>query len=118
MNRFLVALVVGLLALAVCALIAYTAQARHDDLIARALTETGIQPEPAPARVTHPCARIGCNDEATVYIGASHETWQFCMTHGLPYLVRQDIDITDQQMREVMDDARRITREAAGGATA
>jgi hypothetical protein len=40
------------------------------------------------------------------------------MTHGLPYLVRQDIDITDQQMREVMDDARRITREAAGGATA
>ena len=62
-----------------------------------------------------PCTVTGCPDEATVYVGAGYETWQFCMTHGLPYLLRQDIDITDRDFREVMDDARRITREASGG---
>lgn len=38
--------------------------------------------------------------------------------HALPYLTApydQERDITDRDFREVMDDARRITREASGG---
>ena len=116
MNWFLVALVVGLLVLAICALIAYTAQAHHDDLIARALTETGIQPQPAPAPLCHSTGPRGGH----YYKGVGNE-WVCARCgdtapRGTP--VPFDQELTDQQMREVMDDARRITREAAGGATA
>lgn len=65
-----------------------------------------------------PCARMDCDQPATNHVIASGEWWAFCEPHALPYLTApydQERDITDRDFREVMDDARRITREASGG---
>ena len=118
MKTTIVVLVVGLFAVGIPALIRYTMQAVRAHRLANTQT-----PRPASCPSTgagrghdcRPCTVADCPDEATVYVGAGYDTWQFCMTHGLPYLLRQDIDITDRDFREVMDDARRITREASGG---
>ena len=75
--------------------------------------------QPVTRRATTPCARLDCNEEATRHVVASGEWWAFCTAHALPYLTApydQERDLTDREIREVMDAARRITREAAGGA--
>jgi hypothetical protein len=61
---------------------------------------------------------MDCDQPATNYVIASGEWWAFCKPHALPYLTApydQERDVTDRDFREVMDDARRITREASGG---
>jgi hypothetical protein len=75
--------------------------------------------QPVTRRATTPCARLDCNQEATNAVHASGEFWWFCKGHALPYLTApydHERDLADREIREVMDDARRITREAAGGA--
>ena len=75
--------------------------------------------QPVTRRATTPCARLDCDEEAARHVVASGEWWAFCVPHALPYLTApydQERDLTDREIREVMDDARRITREAAGGA--
>jgi hypothetical protein len=74
--------------------------------------------QPVTRRATTPCARLDCNQQAANAVHASGEFWWFCKGHALPYLTApydQERDITDRDFREVMDDARRITREASGG---
>ena len=120
MKTTIVVLVVGLFAVGIPALVRYTVQAVRDHHLANTQT-----PRPASCPSTGagrghdtPCARMDCDQPATNHVIASGEWWAFCEPHALPYLTApydQERDVTDRDFREVMDDARRITREASGG---
>jgi hypothetical protein len=65
------------------------------------------------------CSVRGCDTIPTVNVHAGRDWWPFCAEHGTPYLLDPDRDLTHTEAREVHDDARRITGEAArrgGGA--
>jgi ribosomal protein L37AE/L43A len=76
--------------------------------------------QPVTRRATTPPACRSTGPRGGHYYRANGNTWE-CAACGdrvprgqaAPY--DQERDLTDREIREVMDDARRITREAAGG---
>jgi hypothetical protein len=119
----IIALVVLSVGGAVAGTIGYLIIAFRQDRIARAMAETGLAPMYAvpashpqtPARATNPCAARG-----HVIPGWAHnrDVW-FCVREGCTYTAAycHDDDLPyDQEAVAVFDAARKITREAAGGA--
>jgi ribosomal protein L37AE/L43A len=76
--------------------------------------------QPVTRRATTPPACRSTGPRGGHYYRANGNTWE-CSSCGdrvprgqaAPY--DQERDLTDREIREVMDDARRITREASGG---